>query len=133
MRRECASMPKAEWHDGDILMVAYHFNKKCFSIRSYTSRRVIGYVDSIVLSRVRFHVIPSGRARVLRECIKNVHAFVIGEYRKEFQGSEATREYNLREAYYNPYKVSCFVDIATFEPLYEAQIAVCDKKKVFYV
>lgn len=112
-------------------MIAYHFHKKCFSIRSRSSRKVIGYTDRIVLSNARFLVSQSGRARVLRERMKNIHAYVQGEFMHELQHAEFPIAY-VKEAYYNPYRVSTFVDKGRTEPIHFAPIAICEQGKVYY-
>jgi hypothetical protein len=38
----------------------------------------------------------------------------------------------LREAYYNPYQVACFVDRETAVAIESADIVVCDNGKVYY-
>lgn len=65
------------------MKVAVYFNlhKKLWSIKALegpSKGKVIYHDDRVDLTNVEFKVQKSGRARVLREGRKNVHAFVIG-------------------------------------------------------
>jgi hypothetical protein len=57
-----------------------NLHRKCLSVQTMTPRgwRVTGHADAVTLSGVTFAVSQAGRARVLKEGRKNVHAFVIG-------------------------------------------------------
>jgi hypothetical protein len=131
MRREDVLQHIPDLADGERVLIAYHLYKKCFSIRSHATRKVIGYADRIVLGNARFIVSPSGRARVLREKMKNIHAFVEGDFRFGLQNVKLIFP-TLKEAYYNPYQVSTFVDKAAGDSLYSAPIVLCDSGKVYY-
>jgi len=66
---------------GDKIEVYRNLHKKCFSVRH--KGKVVGYLqdsEQLSLTNVKFAVQPAGRAKVLREKKKNVHAFVRGEY-----------------------------------------------------
>jgi hypothetical protein len=66
---------------GDKIEVYRNLHKKCFSIRH--KGKVVGYLqdsEQLALTNVKFVVQPAGRAKVLREKKKNVHAFVRGEF-----------------------------------------------------
>ncbi|MDP4096281.1 hypothetical protein OIN60_05790 [Paenibacillus sp. P96] len=115
--------------DGQLVLIAFHLHKRCFSVRLATTRKVAGYTDRIIVRDVRFPVSSSGRMRVLRERKKNVHAFVKGKYEQDI---DSLSQLQLREAYYNPYQVTGFVDRETAEPLNYADIAVCEGGKVYY-
>lgn len=59
-----------------------NLNNGMFSIVALEGEKrgmVIGYANSVVLKNVTFRVSQAGRARVLAERQKNVHAFVVGE------------------------------------------------------
>ena len=89
-----------------------------WSIRSCMKEnrgRVIGYSPIAVIDNAEFIVQPAGRARVLREKRKHVHAFVRGDWRSEenpakwldwFEGQR--KHCNI--ARYNPFKHGAFVD-----------------------
>ena len=117
--------------NGQTILIAYHLYRRCFSIRNANTRKVIGYTDRIVVRNARFIVSQAGRARVLRERKKNVHAYVKGIYEKELQHMSIIG-IQAREAYYNPYFNPLFVDRLTNESLYSAKIVVCEEGKVYY-
>jgi len=91
--------------------VYWNINKKCFSVKSCKTGKVILHTDKISLEDAKFVVRQSGRERVLREKQKNVHAFVRG-YVTANAGS-----HKMHEATYNPYKYSSFVVTDTEEPV----------------
>lgn len=126
MRRDTFSMLEGE---SQLVLIAFHLHKRCFSIRLAATRKVIGYADKVVVRDVGFIVSSSGRIRVLRERKKNVHAFVRGKY-EQLEQSISTQQW--REAYYNPYQVEGFVDRETREPIRFADMAVCEGGKVYY-
>ncbi|CAG5087803.1 Gp88 [Thermobacillus xylanilyticus] len=112
------------------LRIAYHVVKNCFSVRDRRSRKVIGYTDRIVLYDVQFVVSQAGRARVLRERQKNVHAFVVGKYDETLQSLSIDPTY--QQAYYNPYRTETFINRATLIPVQSAKIAICENRAVYY-
>jgi hypothetical protein len=70
--------------------------------------------EQLSLTNVKFVVQPAGRAKVLREKRKNVHAFVRGEFEK-FKSSLEEDVYfkpfdnlDFSTASYNPYKADTF-------------------------
>ena len=80
-----------------------NLHKGCFSVQH--RGRVIAHVAEIALEDVEFRVSQAGRARVLREGRKNVHAKVWGTI-ADFRDDEIG---DLVEIYYNPYQVETFV------------------------
>jgi hypothetical protein len=96
--------------------VYFNLHKKVFSVRH--KGKVIAHVCNAMLKDVTYVVQPAGRAKVLRERKKNVHAFARGELIRwlpvvNYQGNLAK---------YNPYKAATFVD-KDDEPLYNSDIA----------
>ena len=92
---------------GRKVKVYYNLHRHCWSVQDYKTRRVIGHCDSLSLKECSFKVSDAGRARVLKEGKKNVHAFVVG-----FLVSYElfTPEHCLdRQITYNPYKYDSFV------------------------
>lgn len=131
MRRKETITDPLDLYDGQTILIAYNLLKMCFSIRSLPSRKVVGYTDRIVVRNVRFVVSRAGRERVLRERVKNIHAYVQGQFNQEWQSycfSGSCR----REAYYNPYIVSTFVDKMTMKPIENLPFVVCEYGKVYY-
>lgn len=117
--------------DGQVVLVAYHLYKQCFSIRDAKSKRILGYADQIVIHNVKFIVHQSGRMKVLKERKKNVHAYVKGQFRFCLQDLDQKENF-MHEAYYNPYKTYAFVDKETAEWIEHVDIARCVDRKVYY-
>lgn len=78
---------------------------KCLSIRRQGI--VLGHAQAVRLESVQFVVQPGGRARVLREKQKNVHAFVRGVL---VEASEQIPEGfdRFERVGYNPYRAAYF-------------------------
>ena len=93
------------------VQVYYNLHKKCLSIRY--KGKVIEHAREVTLTDAKFHVQPAGRARVLREKKKNVHAYVW------------TAE---KRVTYNPYKNKTFVDQSNNETVTSAEVVhIADK------
>lgn len=112
------------------VFVYRNLHKKCLSVRAMegpSKGRVIAHTDEVFLEDVTFKVSQAGRARVLREKSKNVHAGVVGTmipaavYREKAAWEYMTaRKDNLT---YNPYKYSSFVVKETEDPALSALMA----------
>tara|TARA_R110000751_G_scaffold24133_1_gene66042 strand:- start:101 stop:472 length:372 start_codon:yes stop_codon:yes gene_type:complete len=106
--------------------IYYNLHKNVFSVRH--KGRVIQHTSMAVIKDAEYVVRPAGRAKVLREGKKNVHAFVRGEW------VGVTRECSLRlfnkgkRVTYNPYKYSTFVEALTDEPIHASDLAVLWKE-----
>ena len=86
-----------------------NLHKNVWSVRNRATGRVRQYADKFVVRNAKFIVQPAGRAKVLREQRKNVHAFVRGTYgTPHFHGLNRDR-YSI-EVSYNPYKAGSFLD-----------------------
>lgn len=99
--------------------VYWNFHRKCFSVQ--VRGRVVAHCTSLALLHAHFQVSAAGRARVLREGRKNVHAFIIG-YLARYEAMPSTRSITL--ASYNPRKHETFVTLAN-TPLHNAEWVVC--------
>ena len=106
-------------------------NRKCWSVRAYTSKKVIGHVDRIHIDNAKFHVQPGGRARVLREGVKNVHAFVTGTLVSANQYYPDSWGYS-EEIVYDPYMHSSFVEKGTNVPVHTRPHIYFDAKGKLY-
>ena len=86
------------------VQVYYNLHKKCLSIRY--KGKVIEHAREVTLTDAKFHVQPAGRARVLREKKKNVHAYVSGKLKESFWFTQAPAYVWTAEkrVTYNPYK-----------------------------
>ena len=94
-----------------------NLHKNCWSIRNAKTGKVIEHFDYICIKDAKLVVRPAGRAKVLREKRKNVHAFVRGEVATFEDALTATRQIS-----YNPYKHESFMLIDTETPIKEAEI-----------
>lgn len=106
----------------------FNLHEKCLSYRPSGGK--VQHAHTLLLNNVRFAVQPAGRAKVLREKKKNVHAFVRGEIafvRPTLQDDcgdlspENMDRQGYRRVTYNPYKYESFVDALTGTPIYEAK------------
>jgi len=107
--------------------VYFNLHKKVFSVRH--KGRVIEHASNVMLRNVTYVVQPAGRAKVLREGKKNVHAFARGQlhHMTWHDPAELIRRlpvvnYQGNLAKYNPYKAATFVD-KDGEPLYNSDVA----------
>lgn len=113
------------------VFVYRNLHRKCFSVKSLEGPdkgRVVAWVGDITLSGVVFKVSKAGRARVLAEGKKNVHAGVTGEWvRNDVVARTKEAQYNevLRKSWatYNPYKFSSFVFMDDLSPVTTATYA----------
>ena len=96
--------------------IYFNLHKKVFSMRH--KGKVIAHVCNAMLKDVTYVVQPAGRAKVLLEKKKNVHAFARGELIEQVP----VDNYVGNVAKYNPYKAATFVD-RDDEPLYKSDIA----------
>ncbi len=104
------------------VQVYYNLHKKCLSIRY--KGKVIGHPCEVTLTDARFHVQPAGRARVLREKKKNVHAYVSGKLKESFWHTQSPAYVwtTKRRVIYNPYKNKTFVDKSNNETVTNAEV-----------
>lgn len=90
--------------------------------------KTIGYASAAVVRNARFFVSEKGRQRCIREGVRNVHAWVIGEL---VPTDDHTTE-GMRRAVYCPWKGSTFVDLDTKEPVHESKHVVMIREEVWY-
>jgi hypothetical protein len=93
--------------------VYFNLHLKVWSIKQ--GSLVVAHAQEITLTNVTTKIYEAGRLRVIQERKKNVHSYLVG-YVTE---SDIDPERNL---YYNPYKVSSFVDAETMAPVHAAQL-----------
>jgi len=87
---------------------------------------VVGHVEQIHLRDVEFKVSAAGRARVLRERRKSVHAYVVGAWVGAGPAKLA------KQARYNPYETPTFIDRESGDTLLTASRARVDADGVCY-
>ena len=127
--------------------VYWNLHKHLYSMRALEGPdrgRVVAHEAFFRLTNVKFAVQPAGRAKVLRDKAKNVHAFVRGTPATDRSESGLTNgrapERVLANGWptlqamfdvtewqrvtYNPYKYSTFVNASTGEPIHSAREVV---------
>ena len=110
----------------------YNLHKHCISIRH--KGLVIAHAHSVELNDVKFVVSQTGRARVLKEKRKNVHAFVRGELvRRNCHSEMPDSEVREGNVTYNPYKYDSFVRRADKSSITGAQKVYISGRSVWAV
>tara|TARA_Y100000310_G_scaffold183473_1_gene183619 strand:+ start:336 stop:1040 length:705 start_codon:yes stop_codon:yes gene_type:complete len=113
---------------GEYYEVYKNLHNDLWSIRNPKNGLVEGHAKSAILQNCKFAVQPKGRAKVLREKRKNVHAFCRGTFiGTDTQGwiSIATRE--LHSVSYDPYTNENFVT-ENNKPVTTAQYVILNEK-----
>jgi hypothetical protein len=115
----------------------WNLHKNVFSVR--VKGRVIQHIKAASIRNVTFAVQPAGRAKVLLEKRKNVHAFVRGDWMTPVRwewwhlaSSHLNDDYRVA---YNPYKAGAFVSCITGDAIYKADRAcllIRDNKPEIY-
>lgn len=98
------------------VFVYFNLHKRVFSVKALegpNKGRVIKRTGDMFLTNVEFRVSKAGRARVLREKKKNVHAGVVG-YMTD------AMFYCPIDVTYNPYKYESFVQREDESPIHKA-------------
>ena len=85
-----------------------NLHKNVWSVRDKRTGRVIDHAERVIIRDARFIVQPAGRAKVLREQRKNVHAFVRGTLYSRIAATHPADQ----KVSYNPYKAGHFTDAA---------------------
>ena len=88
---------------------------------------IVAHASRVVLGAVRCVVSEAGRQRVLKERVKNVHAFLDGTLMRH-DPLFLTRGILT----YNPYRYATFVDKQTEQPVEGCTYAILDDKAVYY-
>jgi hypothetical protein len=101
------------------VLVYRNTRTNCWSLLSASDRRLLGHIDDVTLTDVKFVVQEAGRLRVLSTGRKNVHAFVRGSI-ESWKGKKPRRGRQVR---YNPRETATFVQAKTGEPIFHAKRA----------
>ena len=110
------------------VFVYFNLHKKVWSVKDLATGRVAYHTRSLTLRDCQFKVSKAGRARVLRDKAKNVHAGVVGTLIAIDTG---TSNFNAnRQVTYNPYKYETFVSNIDKSPVYQADTVVMDATTV---
>lgn len=114
----------------------YNLHKKCLSARPIGGS--VDHYQFLMFDDVKFTVQPAGRAKVLSEGRKNVHAFVRGELTDasskplpDYLLDAYTTNPLLEEVTYNPYKCQSFMFKERWVPIHEAATAILLGKRIF--
>ena len=113
--------------------IYFNLHKKVFSIRH--KGKVIDHATTVTVLNPKFVVQPAGRAKVLRDRVKNVHAFVrtdslwttenVDTLSKFFPEDDLSSYISTHTegVKYNPYMADTFVSCATGDAIHEAEMA----------
>ncbi len=129
--------------------IYYNLHKSCWSIRAREGEhkgRVICHAQGAEVAWLEFVVQEAGRARVVKEGRKNVHAFVRGtlvsldqpEFRHPVEDEfprfdSVTERIETKQVSYNPYKHGSFYETETGVPIVEATYATLTSDRKVYV
>lgn len=105
--------------EGMRAVVYRNLHKGCWSVKSTATGRVVAHCDEVWVEGATFKVSSAGRARVLRERSKNVHAGVVGIV--FFSGNRKLAESGVRIRY-NPYETETFVRSGDGAPVHRAEL-----------
>lgn len=97
----------------------------------------VAYASWVSLKNVEFKVHERGRQRCIRDGVRNVHAWIVGDEIMRVTSEQFTPVMDFpppsyRQAVYDPWKGGTFVDSLTLEPVLHADIAIMSGKNVFY-
>ena len=108
------------------VFVYYNLHKHKWSVKDVKTGRVIGHHYEVQLYNATFKVSEAGRARVLKEKRKNVHAGVEGYLTtdvlaRKMDGTILWESQSERHRVtYNPYLYDTFVTVSDKEPIRKA-------------
>ena len=108
------------------VFVYYNLHKHKWSVKDVKTGRVIGHHYEVQLYNATFKVSEAGRARVLKEKRKNVHAGVEGYLTtdvlaRKMDGTILWESQSERHRVtYDPYKYDTFVTVSDKEPIHKA-------------
>lgn len=105
------------------VFVYFNLHRQCLSVKALegpAKGRVILHAAGLRLTHVQFKVSAAGRARVLRERRKNVHAGVVGTLAEHWPEGAACPVADGVRVTYDPYRYSSFVEAASEAPILAA-------------
>lgn len=116
-----------------IAQVYFNLHRRCWSIRSSVTHRVINKLEPprylVILTDVTFKVNETGRQRVIRERRKNVHSFACGTL-VDPQTAVGRFKECVVPLSYNPYKAGHFIRTDTGEAVYACKLLLMSTKLV---
>lgn len=113
-----------------------NLHKNIWSIRDRQTGKVIDHQQVVHILDAKFVVQPSGRAKVLREGRKNVHAFVRGTFVPKDVFAILTLQHDFphkwigkgKQVWYNPYKSDKFRFEETLETVDKAKFVLLGRE-----
>lgn len=120
------------------VFVYWNLHKKCFSLRSAKTGRVIAHRNHLTLLNAITKVSEAGRQRVIREKRKNVHAGIVGEVDLSWSDNTVIWPelvYGSRRITYNPYKGPDFVhdDLTPVTGVFTAMLSTNGTSPTIYI
>ena len=106
--------------DNQKVRVYWNLHKKCYSVQSCETGRVIAHKTALTLADPKFVIRKAGQNKVRQEGRKNVHAFVVGYFSHR---NGLARFPKAQKVTYNPYRNDTFVFAKTQEPVLQAHVA----------
>ncbi len=112
-----------------------NLHKGCWSVRQ--SGKVVAHLDYICLKNCNFHVGNSGRDRVRKEGVKNVHAYIRGfvpstdEVTFRTEDDLEKKGWTWQEITYCPYQYDSFVSVETGLPVDVSPLVDLDSCELF--
>lgn len=116
------------------VFVYYNLHKKLWSVKALEGpkkNKVIGHYPTVYLSNAEARVSLPGRARVLRDKCKNVHAGIRGELVHGWDEALSFVPINSRDVSYNPYFTDHFYYVDNKEKYTGSAQAFLTGKKVY--
>ena len=109
-----------------------NWKRGCYNIMQ--NGRLLASAKQVRLSGVEFLVRESGRARMLQQGRRNIHAYAIGRL-VDYTHPSDTHDLDRitgRSIFYDPYRFASFVDGDTEAPVTSAETAHFDEHGVTY-
>lgn len=100
--------------DGEKHNIYRNLNNGLFSVKNKRGL-VVAHVDNVITYNNTFTVKEKARQKVLKERVRNVHAWV--NFDKIETIVEEIDTEQLDELYYSPYKLDCFINKRTREKM----------------
>lgn len=114
----------------EVVQVYRNLNNGKWSVRSKKTKKVIGHTDALSLLNPVMKVQKGGRARVLKEKRKNVHAFIEGRLRAPLINRDVIKS-TFIEISYNPYLKDSFYEVNSMKDVDKGQVCVFYDTKVY--
>lgn len=107
----------------------------CISVKIPGQR--VDYASWVSMIDVEFKVSQPGRRRCIREGVRNVHAWVVGQEVYRATSAEFTPVMDFPppsygRVVYDPWKGETFVDAETLAPVLTARYAILSGKNVYF-